>query len=479
MRRGPTFRRRVALSMSAFALLVLTAAGLAIYLGTRYVLHASLDETLLVIARTEVASAVDRPDGRVHVHDERWVPILLPSGGGYEKYALIKDTGRQVLAQTTNVATGLPLQTEYRRETQALRGKASFGNVRRGEESLRAVYYPLRDTRGARLAAIVAVPMQPLYAALDMLTGVLVAALVVGGAGAAWGASRLATRLTRPLVTIAEAAERIGDDTPDARIPDPSPDVELRTLTSVLNGTLARLQAALDVQRRLVADASHELRTPLTNLRGTVEVALRRPREAADYRETLEDCHAEIERLCRLVEELLVLSRADVGQLAMRSVPCDLTALAGAAVRAYAARAEQAGVVLTLDAAAPAPVRGDADRLRGILDNLLDNAVRHAPRGTPVEVRVWCAAGRAAVGVRDRGPGLTAEQQAHVFDRFYRADAARDRDSGGAGLGLAIAKIIAEAHGGTLTVASAPGAGATFALSLPESAGPVADAPDA
>lgn len=467
MRPGSTFRRRVALWLSAFALAVLAVAGAAIYLGTRYVLHASLDETLLAIARTEVASAVDRPDGRVHVHDERWVPIVLPSGSGYEKYALIKDTSRQVLAQTANVANGAPLQTEYRRETQALRGKASFGNVQHGAEPLRAVYYPLRDTSGARLVAVIAVPMDPLFDALHLLTAVLLGALLVGGIGAAWGASRLAARLTRPLETIAEAAQTIDDETPDARIPDVSPDAELRALTRVLNATLARLQTALDVQRRLVADASHELRTPLTNLRGTVEVALRRPRDAADYRQTLEECHGEIECLCRLVEELLVLSRADAGQLAMRAEPCDLAALAATAVRAHAARAEQAGVVLTLEAVGAAPIRGDGDRLRGVLDNLLDNAIRHAPRGTPVEVRVRCVDGRVQAGVHDRGPGLTAEQQAHVFDRFYRAEAARDRNSGGAGLGLAIARIIAEAHGGSLTVASAPGAGATFSLMLP------------
>ncbi|MFN8644159.1 MAG: HAMP domain-containing sensor histidine kinase [Candidatus Binatia bacterium] len=454
--------------MSAFALVVLAVAGAAIYLGTRYVLRASLDETLLAIARTEVASAVDRPDGQVHVHDERWVPIVLPSGSGYEKYALIKDASRQVLAQTTNVTAGPPLRSEYRRETQALRGKASFGVVHRGDEALRAVYYPLRDTSGGRLAAIVAVPMRPLFEALDLLVGVLAAALLVGGAGAAWGASRLAARLTRPLEAIAAAAEGIGDDTPEGRIPDPSPDTELRALTRVLNATLARLQAALDVQRRLVADASHELRTPLTNLRGTVEVALRRPRDAADYRQTLAECHAEIERLCRLVEDLLALSRADAGQLPIHWAPCDLAALAGAAARAHAARAEQAGVTLALDApAAGLPVRGDADRLRGVLDNLLDNALRHAPRGTAVRVTLRRDDGRAVVSVCDRGPGLTPDQQAHVFDRFYRADAARDRHSGGAGLGLAIARVVSEAHGGELTVRSEPGAGATFALRLP------------
>ncbi|HSP96171.1 MAG TPA: HAMP domain-containing sensor histidine kinase [Candidatus Dormibacteraeota bacterium] len=463
----PTLRRRVALWMSAFALVVLTAAGAAIYLGARYVLRVTLDETLLAMARTEVASAIDRPDGQVHVHDERWVPIALPGGAGYEKYALIHDASLQVLAQTTNVAEGPPLQTEHRRETQALRGKASFGFVWRGDQQLRAVYYPLRDASGSRLAAVVAVPLQPMESALDVMLAVLAAALALGGVGAAWGASRLAARLTRPLQAIASAAQEIGDDTPDARIPDSSPDAELRVLTSVLNATLARLQAALGTQRRLVADASHELRTPLTNLRGTVEVALRRPRDAADYQRTLEECRPEIERLCRLVEELLVLSRADAGQLTVGAAPCDLTALASAAVRAYAPRATEAGVELALDAMANARVSGDADRLRGVLDNLLDNALRYAPRGTPVTVAVQRDDGHAVVSVRDRGPGLTAEEQAHVFERFYRADPARQRHSGGAGLGLAIAKVVAEAHGGQLTVASHPGAGATFSLRLP------------
>jgi heavy metal sensor kinase len=463
----PTFRRRVALAMSALALLVLTLAGTAIYFGTRYVLRASLDKSLLAIARTEVASAIDRPDGRIHVHDERWVPISLPGGTGYEKFALIKGASRRVAAQTANVAEGPPLRSEVRRETQALRGKASFGIVRRGADRLRAIYYPLRDTTGAHLVAIVAVPTRPIDVSLDLLLGVLLTALLVGGAGAAWGASRLATRLTQPLDAIAGAARAIGGDDLGARIPDPSPDAELRALTSVLNDALGRLQAALAVQRRLVADASHELRTPLTNLRGTVEVALRYPRAAADYRQTLEACGTEIERLCRLVDDLLVLSRADAGQLAMDCTRCDLAALAAAAVHAHGARAEQAGVRLTLDAPLAVPIHGDADRLRGVLDNLLDNALRFAPRGTPVTVAARRDVGRALLSVRDRGPGLTTAQQAHVFERFYRADPARQRNAGGAGLGLAIAKAIAEAHGGRLTLDSRPGVGATFSLDLP------------
>lgn len=463
---APTLRGRVALWMSAFAVVVLTGASVAIFLGGRYVLRVTLDETLLAMARTEVASAIDRPNGEVHVHDERWVPIALPSADGYEKYALIADASRQIVARTTNIADGPPLRTEARRELQALRGRASFGFAWRDAEQLRAVYYPLRDTAGDRLVAVIAVPMRPMRIALEVLLGVLLASLAVAAVGAAWGASRLAARLTQPLEEIAAAAQRIGDDMSEARIPYTSPDAELRTLTGVLNATLARLQAALESERRLIADASHELRTPLTNLRGTVEVALRRPRDAADYERTLQDCRAEIERLCRLVEELLVLSRADAGQLSIGAAPCDLGTVARAATRAYATRAGEAGIELRLEACSAA-VSGDADRLRGIIDNLLDNALRYAPPGSAIDVAVRCEGRDGVLSVRDRGPGLTEEQQAHVFDRFYRADPARQRASGGAGLGLAIAKVVAEAHGGRLAVSSAPGEGATFSLRLP------------
>jgi two-component system OmpR family sensor kinase len=467
MAAAPTLRRRVALWMSGFAVMVLAAASVAIFLGGRYVLQITLDETLLAMARTEVASAIDSPGGPVHVHDERWVPITLPSGEGYEKYALIADTGGQILARTANIAGGPPLRADARRQLQALRGRASFGFAWRGGERLRAVYYPLRDGAGNRLVAVIAVPMQPMYTALRFLSAVLLGALAVGTLGAAWGARWVAARLTRPLEAIAAAAQRINDQTPAARIPDTSPDAELRTLTGVLNATLARLQAALETERRLIADASHELRTPLTNLRGTVEVALRRPRQAAEYEQTLRECRAEIERLCRLVEELLVLSRADAGQLSLSAAPLDLVSLARAAVRAHAPRAAEAGVELVLAAEGDAVVAGDADRLRSLIDNLLDNALRHAPRGSAVEIAVGRAGAEAVLSVRDQGPGLSPEQQAHVFDRFYRVDPARQRHSGGAGLGLAIAKVVAEAHGGRLGVESTSGSGATFILRLP------------
>jgi two-component system OmpR family sensor kinase len=371
-----------------------------------------------------------------------------------------------VQAQTANLAAGPPLETDPNLETQALSGKVSFGDIRRDGDVYRGIYYPSHDAAGRPLVAVVAIPSRPLERSLGSLLGALLLALAVGGIAAAFAAQRIARRLTRPLEHIASAAGAIGGANLQARIPDVSPDVELREVTRVLNDMLSRLEAAFSAQRRFIADASHELRSPLGNLRGTVEVALRRRREADEYREALSVALREAERLSTLVDELLMLSRVDTKQFVIDVAPCDLAEIARSAVTAAAPFQEDTSIQLRLDAEAVA-VNADAHRLRQVVDNLLNNALRHAPADSEVFVRTWRESGQACLSVRDTGPGLSAAEQAQVFDRFYRADAARARDSGGLGLGLTIAKAIVEAHQGTLDVLSAPGEGATFTVRLP------------
>jgi heavy metal sensor kinase len=315
---------------------------------------------------------------------------------------------------------------------------------------------------------------RPFDRTLQALVVALAVALLAGGAVAGWGAARLARRLTRPLEAIADAAGTVGEHSLSARIPEVSEDREVRGVVAILNAMLARLEAAFAkerqlvmAQRRFVADASHELRSPLSNLRGNVEVALRRPRAADEYRETLAAALGEIERMTRLTNALLTLSRIDAGQLDLMLTPCELSAIAADAVNGLAARAGQRGICVRLEAHDALEVEGDADRLRAVLDNLLDNALRYAPEGSEIVVTARRENGTAAVTVRDEGPGLSREDQAHVFERFFRADRSRARNSGGAGLGLAIAMALVEAHQGRLTVQSAPGSGAAFSLRLP------------
>jgi heavy metal sensor kinase len=314
---------------------------------------------------------------------------------------------------------------------------------------------------------VIAVSREPLRRSLRSLLGVILVALACTGALAAWAAGRLASRLTQPLSRIASTTRSVGAQNLGARIPVFSSDEELRHVTSVLNEMLARLDCAFQNQRRLVADASHELRTPLSNLRGTVEVALRRNRTDEEYRETLCVTLNEVDRLSRLVGDLLTLSRADAGGLLPGRGAIRLDVVAGEAVGACAERARTSSVAVRTVADGPVTVSGDKDQLRQVIDNLLDNALRHAPKGSSIEVRTTQCDGLATASVRDQGPGIPAAAQPHIFDRFYRADPARARRSGGTGLGLAIAQAIVTAHGGEITVSSQEGSGAQFIIRLP------------
>ena len=223
--------------------------------------------------------------------------------------------------------------------------------------------------------------------------------------------------------------------------------------------------------RRFVADASHELRTPLAAVRAYAELfdrgAATRP---TDLERSMKGISRESERMSVLVDDLLLLARLDDGRPFER-VPVELDEVVGEAVETAHAVDPERPIDLQVD---PAVVIGDRVRLRQIIDNLLANVRAHTPRDSPVSVTVTRVNGTAEIAVSDAGPGLDEEHLAHVFERFYRADASRARASGGVGLGLAIVAAVAEAHGGTVSASSEPGQGATFRIALP-----LADAGDA
>jgi signal transduction histidine kinase len=240
---------------------------------------------------------------------------------------------------------------------------------------------------------------------------------------------------------------------------------------------LDRLQGSFRAQERFVGDASHELRTPLTAIRGNVDVLMRQARrdpsglDPIDLAPALDDIRRESDRMRRLLDDLLLLARADASDghtdtAVVRRDRVRLNEIAADAVRS--AEALASGHTLELEAPRSVEIPGDADRLHQLLMILLDNAVRHTP--PTGRIRVALAAtpdGQARIAVRDEGEGIAPEHLPHVFERFYRADGARGRSSGGTGLGLAIAQAICRAHGGEITVSSAPGKGTTFLVTLP------------
>jgi signal transduction histidine kinase len=313
---------------------------------------------------------------------------------------------------------------------------------------------------------------EALARALLVSLAVAVAAALATALAVGWFIAR---RLTRPIATMAAAASGIAGGRYDTRVPPSRLGPEFAVLDHAFNRMAATLQGTERRRRELLADLAHELRTPVATLdsflEGVEDGVI--PATAATW-QTLREQTA---RLRRLVDDVDAVSRAEERSLDLRREPIDLNVAVGAAVRASGARFHDKGVALD-QVAGPgaARVSADPDRLREILDNLLDNALRHTPAGGSVSVTVTTVPGRVAVTVADTGDGIAAEHLPHVFDRFYRADPARARATGGSGIGLTIARAVARAHDGDLTAASAgTGHGATFTLTLP--AAPMAAQP--
>lgn len=278
----------------------------------------------------------------------------------------------------------------------------------------------------------------------------------------------LAGQWFAPLDMMGHAAESVDPrNLARQRIVAPPNVPEVAPLVVSFNSLLDRLEGMQSAQQRFVADASHELRTPLTILRGEIEVALRRDRPAAEYRQTLESCREEIELLSRLVDGLLTLARCDAGEGTAAKARGDLGRAAREVCDRLQPRAMERKVELVVEATATVWVPLDETSLGRIALNLVDNAVRHSPPGETVTVRVLEEQGVAMLRVTDRGIGISPEHQSRIFDRFYRVDAGRSREGGGTGLGLAIVKAMVESSGGKVLVRSEIGQGSEFEVRWP------------
>ncbi|HXH08977.1 MAG TPA: ATP-binding protein [Alphaproteobacteria bacterium] len=298
---------------------------------------------------------------------------------------------------------------------------------------------------------------------LVVMAGVLPLALLLAGGGG-W---LLARRALRPVDHMAEAARRISAEHLDERLQTTGGDDELDRLAHTLNDMLGRLDAAFQQVRQFSADASHELQTPLTILKGELEVALRTPRSPEEYQRVLTSALEECERLVRLVDGLLLLARADAGVLRMDRQPVALDRLVVAVVEDAQLLADPHAVHLCLGRIEPLTIQGDGEHLRRLLLNLIDNGIKYTPPGGRVTLALCRQEGWAVLQVADTGIGLAPEEQAHIFQRFYRATNTHLQREEGSGLGLCIAQSIAEAHGGRIHVESTPGYGSTFTVFLP------------
>jgi len=305
---------------------------------------------------------------------------------------------------------------------------------------------------------------QALAQALLLSLGIAVAAALATTLAVSWFVTR---RLTRPIAATAAAATRIAGGDYDARVPPSRLGVEFGLLDNAFNRMAATLHGTERRRRELLADLAHELRTPLATLDSFLEGIEDGVIPAtADTWHTLRE---QTTRMRRLVDDVDAVSRAEERQLNLQPHPVDINDVVAGAVRAAAAAfADKAIDLHHRPSPTPAHATADADRIREILDNLLANALRHTPAGGTVTVTALAHARNLDVTVSDTGEGITAEHLPQVFDRFYRADPARSRATGGSGIGLTIARALARAHHGDLTAASdGKGRGATFTLTLP------------
>ncbi len=380
---------------------------------------------------------------------------------------------------------GEPLHVSPEALRNAARGSATFETLPgNGRYPVRLLTMPV-VLRGQMANVLqVGMSLEGLYMARQHFLWTLAALVPLALVLAATGGWLLARRALRPVDQMTTTARRIEAQHLAQRLEGAEVDDELGRLAQTLNEMLARLEAAFAQVRRFSADASHELRTPLTVLKGEIEVALRSPRDPAEYQKVLTSLLDEVEAMARLVDDLLLLSRADVGALRWEAGPVELDRLVEEVAKEGGILGRDKQVQVGIQELEPLVVQGDSQRLKQLLRNLVDNGVEYSLPGGRVTLSLRQGSGVRGQGsapgpwapvpgpwveiaVQDTGIGIPPEALPRIFDRFYRVDPARSREAGGAGLGLCIAKTIAEAHGGRIDVQSTPGTGSTFVVVLP------------
>lgn len=470
MTRSLRFRlaARAAITIS-LALIVISLVSL---MGARGFLNQEIESSLLNVASIQASSLTEGPGETMRFHEWDLTPEEAAQVRELNRFAQVWNASGESLLRTQYITENLPVDTLALAEAAA--GRLVTTDQQFQEMPIRSLYYPLErmGPAHARHVLQVAAPLtgrDQLLRQLALLLGLITLMVAAASFAGGWW---LGGRMVRPVHEIMDQAEAVRAGTLGRRISAQADTREYERLVDVLNGMLARLEGAFDSQRRFTADASHELRGPLTALRGEIEVALRRERDAPEYRRVLISNLQEVDRLTQLAEGLLTLARADAGVMQPRLQVTDLARRAAAVMDRLRKRAKDKQIRLDLQASSDSEAVVDPGLIEQLLSNLLENAVKFTPAGGRVEVGIHREGQQVIIEVHDTGPGLAGDDLERVFERFYRADSARthDEDSTGTGLGLSIVKAIAEVHGGEVRALNSPEGGAHFRVMLPAAA---------
>lgn len=466
-----TLTTRLSLFFLTALAAVLAIFSTALYLLAHRHLHRQLDDRLTASAHTLASAAEVEPDGVEWEPHNR--PMALASGtfGGQLHWAVTDDTGKVIDRSPQSGVEELMAQADAGFRS-GHRNSRSVNHAGRAWQVTRLRLEPEKLQPGSKKAGkhralelTVAVPLDPVHDDLRSLAAALVALTLAILSVALFASRAVCRRALAPVTQMAEAAHSMSAADLTCRLPAPASADELANLAAAFNGLLDRLAEAFERERRFAGEASHQLRTPLAALIGQVEVALRRDREPAEYRQALTAVLDQAGRLRRVVEALLFLARSE----ADARLPCleqiDLAAWIPARLRAWGDY-PRSGDLAFEQPADEVPVTVHPDLFGELLDSLIDNAMKYSAPGTPVTVRVGRDSEGPWIEVEDQGCGIAPEDVPHLFRPFFRSEEARRRGVPGVGLGLAVAARIASALGGSIVVETEVGRGSRFRVRL-------------
>jgi len=449
-------------ALLAVALLTFSAA---VYLGVQTFLTRSLEHSLRTNASAILTDYVKPLDAKGTSWFQNEMSESYPAG--------VSDTfvrvsrGKAILYETGEMPD-LPVSASALAAIEDADGSGELNRTHaKGGQELITYTLPYHTPQGEPIVIETGATTEPIRHVLRTLFLILLTGTPVILLVAALGGYVLMVRALHPVVTLTEQAERVGRDDLGERLPVIRSGDELERLSIELNRMIERLEETVAHNRRFSADASHELRTPLTIIRGELEFLMQTPMLSPTLIEGIGSALEESHRMSHIVESLMTISRLEGGGEQMAMAPVDLVSLATETLEHISLLAEETQIKMTCVTSSPVHVTGDAMRLKQVVANLLDNAIKYTAPNGRVAMSVVAEANLAVLEVSDTGIGIPADALPLVFERFFRVDKTRSRESGGIGLGLAIVKSICIAHHGTITVSSIEGRGTKFRVELP------------
>lgn len=458
-------RVRLTLWYGTALVLVLMIFSVVLYAMTARNLRDAVDQSLEETATTAVRSLEER--GFLPLINEEELLSQFPELTRIDKFFQIFSPSGTISIRSPNIKQHEVPLSRTSLDT-AFAGQSIFESAKYpNEPPLRLISVPIMYRGNLLYIVQVGTSMESVGETLHRFLILLVVAIPIALTVSLAGGWFLAGRALRPVDKITVAAQRIAAGDLSQRLSMPAAHDEIGRLAATFNNMIGRLDTSFRQIRQFTSDASHELRTPLTVMKGETDLVLRRPRALEDYKSVLESNLEEIDRMTRIVDELLFLSRADMGEVKMESLPVAMESLVEDIHRQARLLGQDRNIEVVLGTVMPVVVQGDDLRLRELLLNLVENAMKYSHPGGKVEISLLNDGREARLSVTDHGIGIAPADHKRIFHRFFRTDVARAHTKKGTGLGLAICAWIADLHKGRVEVKSDIGQGSTFTVVLP------------